>query len=138
VLLYHASCVAEQPEDDDDETCTPGEMVECSCLEGESGIRSCRPDGESFGSCDCSSSDTAGSSSSASSGGGSCTLTCQTDGFTYSCGTASYTTTYSYCSNGNVAGATVHYGNGHRVSCNLDCSGYGGSCHDDTGASCTL
>jgi hypothetical protein len=40
--------------------------------------------------------------------------------------------------NGNVSSVVVSYGNGHTVSCSLDCSGYGGTCRDDTGAVCTL
>ena len=67
-----------------------------------------------------------------------CQLTCGSDSFSYTCGTGSSTTNYSYCSNGNPSGVTVRYSNGHTVSCTLNCSGYGGTCRDDTGASCNL
>jgi hypothetical protein len=61
---------------------------------------------------------------------------CDSEGFGYTCGSGSYQINYSYCSNGNVSGVSVDYGNGHTVWCTFDCSGWGGSCNDDTGASC--
>ena len=67
-----------------------------------------------------------------------CSLTCSSDSYTNSCGTGSSTTNYSYCSSGNVSAVTVRYSNGHTVTCNLNCSGSGGTCRDDTGASCSL
>jgi len=72
------------------------------------------------------------------SGSGGCSLTCSSDSFTYSCATGSSTTNYSYCSNGNVSSVRVSYTNGHTVTCTLSCSGWGGTCRDDTGQSCSL
>ena len=67
-----------------------------------------------------------------------CNLTCSGDGFYYSCASSSSTTTYSYCSNGNPSSVRVAFSNGHTVTCTLNCSGWGGTCRDDTGESCSL
>ncbi len=70
--------------------------------------------------------------------------TCELSGcvggtFDYSCASGSFENSLSYCPNGgNVSSATVSYDNGHTVTCTFNCSGMGGSCSDDTGASCTL
>jgi hypothetical protein len=89
-----------------------------------------------------------GASTSAGSGTGSkpgtssgsskpaCSLSCKSGGFSYTCGSNSYTKKLSYCSNGKVSSVSFSYSNGHSVSCAMSCSGTTMSCHDDTGKSC--
>jgi len=69
-----------------------------------------------------------------------CTLSdCDVGSFTYSCASGDSVSNVSYCpSSGNVSHVSVEYANGHTVDCSLDCDGTGGTCSDDTGATCSF
>ena len=72
-----------------------------------------------------------------------CSLSsCSCNGFNYSCATNSYSTNYSYNGFGQVVGISVTFSNGHQVQCSYSINGFGncsgGSCHDDTGDSCSF
>ncbi len=62
----------------------------------------------------------------------------------YSCASSSRTQQDTYnldCSDaGEPYGSTlvITYDNGRVVTCNAACSGYGGICQDDTGATCEM
>ncbi|MBI5527061.1 MAG: hypothetical protein HY897_12065 [Deltaproteobacteria bacterium] len=71
-------------------------------------------------------------------GGDNCSLECSGETITYSCATPDSETAFTYCENGAMQSATVTYSNGHTITCNFGCSGSGGTCHDDTGETCSL
>jgi hypothetical protein len=75
------------------------------------------------------------------SSGSSCVLSsCSRTGFSYSCGSGSYSssTSYSYSPSGTLLGSTttVKYSNGNTVSCQT--SGSSGSCSGSGSASCSF
>jgi hypothetical protein len=79
------------------------------------------------------------SGSGGSTGGTRCVLSsCHASGFTYSCGSSSYTSTtrYNYSSSGVLIGTTttVNYGNGNTVTCQS--TGSSGYCSGSGNATC--
>ena len=70
-----------------------------------------------------------------------CTLACTSTGFTYSCGTSSYTSEQHYCYVGYyqyTESYVAEYTNGYTVSCVADYCGGPLICSDNTGQSCTI
>lgn len=69
---------------------------------------------------------------------------CSSSAADYSCASGASTQQETYnrdCSDaGEPYGSTlvITYDNGRVVTCNAACSGYGGICQDDTGASCEV
>jgi hypothetical protein len=70
--------------------------------------------------------------------GGNCSLDCGEILVVYSCATADRQIQLTFCPTGGfeVSSSRTEYENGHVVTCDLNCAGSGGTCGDDSGATC--